>query len=61
MDVVDVPEEERNSGVPDHTTLASRFVEPMQSSLVGGLRNAFGLSEEGSSDLLGPIAINAEA
>jgi hypothetical protein len=61
MDAVDAPEVERNSGVPDQTTLASRFVEPMQSSLVGGLRNAFGLSEEGSSDLLGPIAINAEA
>lgn len=44
-----------------HDQLGEQFVEPLKSGIVGNVRSAFGLPEDGAEDRLAPLIIDAEA
>lgn len=45
----------------DQNKLHTQFVGPLEANVVGGMRDMFGLSEEGAPDKLGALLIDAEA
>lgn len=47
--------------VANQNKLHTQFVGPLEANVVGGLRDMFGLSEEGAPDKLGALLIDAEA